>query len=503
MKIERPTIYLVDDEQPVLDGLSVTLNKTFPNLKICGKARSGMEALQGIAREKPDIIMMDVRMPGMSGLDTLREVNKILPDTVTILLTAYERFDIAQDAYSLGVYKYLVKPVSQEDLTETLAGALAKLNEVKNVSLKAALEQERFENSRPLLEMGFIWSVIMGDQRPELFRSYGKSLGLAEEETISGHFAVISRKNGRLNQEEFALIRREITNRLDCVPGPLFGGVLPVFIPGKKINQTRDSLRGVLETLAPHDIKYSIGAVASNNELRLSFSQAILGIYREDPEPLIGERKDKTETPGIIPGIKAFTEYLNERDMLGLRSAFIEWSLGCPEEDAAERAIIAGALCALLEADAEKFLAAGKLQYLVKKTDTRETAEFAANLLVSSLISADEDTAPDAGYHDRRIRRALLFIAEHYSEQISLEDAAACAGTSPAHLSRLFSTETGTTFSHQLTQFRIARSCKELNKGTLSIKEIAVLCGYHDANYFSRAFKNTLGMTPSEWKEQQ
>ena len=165
MKTERSTIFLVDDEQPVLDGLSVTLNRTFPNLKICGKARSGMEALEGIAKEKPDIIIMDVRMPGMSGIDTLREVNKILPDTVSILLTAYERFDIAQDAYSLGVYKYLVKPVSQEALTETITGALARLEQIKNASFKTALEQERFENCRPLLEAGFIWSVAMDDPR--------------------------------------------------------------------------------------------------------------------------------------------------------------------------------------------------------------------------------------------------------------------------------------------------------------------------------------------------
>jgi two-component system response regulator YesN len=291
MKTEkRASIFLVDDEQPVLDGLSVTLGRVFPELKICGTARSGMEALKGIAREKPDILIMDVRMPGMSGVDTLREVYKILPDTVSILLTAYERFDIAQDAYSLGVYKYLVKPVTQEILTQTIKGALERLEDLKNTALKNAFERERFESARPLLEAGFIWSAIMGDPRSLLFRSFGELLGLVEEGNIRGHFAVICRDKFWLSQEEMVNIRRKITNRLECIPGPLLGGVLPVFIPGEKLNRTRDILRKVLEDLNMRELRYSLGYVAANGDLRLSWSQALSGIHREsaaglEPDP--------------------------------------------------------------------------------------------------------------------------------------------------------------------------------------------------------------------------
>jgi two-component system response regulator YesN len=501
MKAERTTIYLVDDEQPVLDGLSVTLGKVFPQLKICGKARSGMEALQGIAREKPDIIIMDVRMPGMSGIDTLREVNKILPDTVSILLTAYERFDIAQDAYALGVYKYLVKPVSQEVLTETISGALLRMEDIKSASIRAALEQERFEQCRPLLETGFIWSVIMGE--PALFLSYGGSLGLADNGVIRGHFAVVARKRGRLNQDELGLMKREITNRLDCIPGPLFGGVFPLFVSGEKINRTRDTLRDALEVLDLTECKVSLGVVASGEELRLSCSQALLGVYREDPDLLIGERRDKTEAAETVSGLGGMIGLLKERDILALRRVFIEWSSDSSKAGIHDRAIMAGALVALLGAGSERILAAGNLQLLAGNAGTREAAEFAANLLIECLAATEETGEAVPLFDDRRIRRALSFIAAHHGEQISLEDAAAFVEISPAHLSRLFSGETGATFSHHLTQYRITRACKELREGNYSIKEIANLCGYPDANYFSRAFKKALGLTPSEWTEQR
>jgi two-component system response regulator YesN len=500
MKTEsRASVYLVDDEQPVLNGLSVTLGKTFPELKICGTARSGMEALKGIVKEKPDIIIMDVRMPGMSGIDTLREVNKILPDTVSILLTAYERFDIAQDAYALGVYRYLVKPVSQEALTETLTGALRRLDNIKNSTLREASERERFESTRPLLEAGFIWQAVLGDPRSLMLRSFGELLGLVEDGKIRGHFAVICREKYWLTQEEMAALREEITNRLDCVPGPLLGGILPVFVPGEKLNRTRDLLRSVLETLDMKDLRYSLGYVASDGDLRLSWSQALTAIQREP-----GNETARPQVPGTADKADMMLRQFRDGDMLKLRTAFFEWTL--EGADKTERAVLAGVLSALAGADAEKILAAGKLQTAVANTGARETAEYAADVLLSALSVLPASGEIEGGTYsgsDRRIRRALQFIAAHYGEPISLEDTAAYAELSPAHLSRLFSVETGSTFSSQLTHYRITRACKELSEGKLSIKEIAGICGYLDANYFSRAFKKVLGLSPTEWMEEE
>jgi two-component system response regulator YesN len=505
MKTENKTsVYLVDDEQPVLDGLSVTLGKIFPDLRICGTARSGMDALKGIAKEKPDIIIMDVRMPGMSGIDTLREVNKILPDTVSILLTAYERFDIAQDAYALGVYRYLVKPVSQEVLAETLTGAMRRLEDIKNSTLREASERERFESTRPLLEAGFIWQAVMGDPRSLLLRSFGELLGLVENGNIRGHFAVICREKYWLTREEIAAIRQEMTNRLDCIPGPLLGGILPVFVPGEKLNRTRDILRNVLEVLNMRELRYSLGYVASNGDLRLSWSQALATIQKETGNESAGFRtaeiKDAEETDKADLMLQQF----RNGDMLKLRSTFFEWALA--GADKTERAILAGVLCALAGADGEKILAAGKLQITIANTGAAETAEYATGLLTSALfLLPDSGENEEEAYpgNDRRVRKALQFIAAHYGEPISLEDTAAYTELSPAYLSRLFSAETGSTFSSQLARYRINRACKELAEGKLSIKQIASVCGYPDANYFSRAFKKVLGISPTEWMERK
>jgi two-component system response regulator YesN len=499
--MSKARIYLVDDEQPVLDGLSVTLRKGFPDLKICGTARSGMEALAGIAAEKPDIIIMDVRMPGMSGIDALREVNKILPDTVSILLTAYERFDIAQDAYALGVYKYLVKPVSQELLTRTIAGALDKLEEIKAAGLKAAEEREKEELLRPLLETGFMYTLIMGDPASPLLYAYAERLGLLKNGAVLGHFAVIFKYKGSglkdvwLGKEEIGRIKQEITNRLDCVIGSLMGGILPVFVGNDKIIRTRDVIKAAFTAINNPALMYAIGSVRRDQELSLSWSDALDFIHEDFSQKEAPPHDTALEKELILDSLK-------KGNIAGLRKAFTTWASSGPESTTLKRAVMAGALCALSGGGAEEILAAGHAQLAIDTGD-QEGAAYAAHTLIYHLSRINAVGDLPHIYGDHRIQTALRFVAEHYSEPISLEDAAAQVGLSPAHLSRLFPAETGATFTSHLSEHRIDRACRELSSGRYSIKEIAFLCGYPDANYFSRAFKKAMGITPSEYVKKQ
>ncbi len=114
------SILIVDDEEPVLESYSFLITSFADDFSVCGTARSGGEALDVATEKKPDIILMDIAMPGMDGLDTIRELQRELPNSLYILSTAYERFDLAQRAIPLHVFAYLVKPVSRKRFLETL-----------------------------------------------------------------------------------------------------------------------------------------------------------------------------------------------------------------------------------------------------------------------------------------------------------------------------------------------------------------------------------------------
>ncbi len=113
-------VMIVDDEEPVLDSFAYILEKDVTDFALCGKARSGIEAVNMIQKLSPDLVFMDIQMPGIDGLEAIRQVRQLVPNTIFILATAYERFDIAQKAIPLGVFSYMVKPVSRKMLLDEL-----------------------------------------------------------------------------------------------------------------------------------------------------------------------------------------------------------------------------------------------------------------------------------------------------------------------------------------------------------------------------------------------
>jgi len=117
-------ILIVDDEQPIVAGLSLLIKRYFSeDYTVVGSASSGREAIEKARELSPDILLMDVQMPGISGLEAIKTIVSFGGPKAFILITAYERFDIAREALSLGVCDYILKPVSRDRLETALRTA--------------------------------------------------------------------------------------------------------------------------------------------------------------------------------------------------------------------------------------------------------------------------------------------------------------------------------------------------------------------------------------------
>ena len=103
-------ILLTDDEQIVIDSLSFIINENFEGQVNTYTALSGTQALEVVTNNKIDIIFMDINMPGINGLETISCITKLKPDTVIIMLSAFDKFQYAQEAMNIGAFKYLTKP---------------------------------------------------------------------------------------------------------------------------------------------------------------------------------------------------------------------------------------------------------------------------------------------------------------------------------------------------------------------------------------------------------
>ena len=140
-------ILIVDDEQPVASGIAHIIRRDFSRgFEIAGMADGGREAIDKVTSLTPDIVLMDVRMPGFSGIDAIRELRRRGTKAAFIMNTAYERFEIAREAIELGVVDYLLKPVSTEALAASLSLAVAWLDrndelERNKLELREALDK--------------------------------------------------------------------------------------------------------------------------------------------------------------------------------------------------------------------------------------------------------------------------------------------------------------------------------------------------------------------------
>ena len=113
-------VLITDDEQIVVDSLSFIMNKEFPDQVKVYSALSGAEAIEITGNEKIDIVFMDIQMSGINGLETVSCILRIRPDTVIIMLSAFDRFQYAQEAINLGAFKYITKPVNRNLVVQTV-----------------------------------------------------------------------------------------------------------------------------------------------------------------------------------------------------------------------------------------------------------------------------------------------------------------------------------------------------------------------------------------------
>jgi len=149
-------VLIVDDEPPILNGLQLLFKRYFQaNYSVVGTALSGREAIEKAKTLNPDIILMDVQMPGINGLDAIHALSEQGGTRAFILVTAYERFDIAREALSMGVCDYLLKPVSKDRLEIALQSASSYLDRMHLFEEKELQFKELQQELQPLVEVAF------------------------------------------------------------------------------------------------------------------------------------------------------------------------------------------------------------------------------------------------------------------------------------------------------------------------------------------------------------
>jgi len=207
-------VFLVEDEIVTREGIRDNVDWKFAEFEFCGEASDGEVALPLIEASKPDLLITDIKMPFMDGLQLSKIIREHMPWIKIIILSGHDEFDYAKVAIKIGVTEYLLKPISSDDLIEVLKKVALSLDQEskERESLKDLKEQA--EESLILLREKFLLRLVMGGEKvihsilqPEIRESMFTVLGKTYFRTISPpHMSI-------LTDRELIMIREELTRR--------------------------------------------------------------------------------------------------------------------------------------------------------------------------------------------------------------------------------------------------------------------------------------------------
>lgn len=510
-------VLVVDDERPVVETIELMVRRDLSaEFSVVGEASSGREAVEKAQTLAPDIVLMDVWMPGISGLDAVREIRARGLPCVFILVTAYERFDIAREAMELGVLDYLLKPVVRDKLAAALRAAAAFADRRFELERREIEHREREERLRSFVEEAFLRAVMSGDGSgfdPERYRA---ALGIPGTRAVVGAAAFRALPGSPDPRDEirglYGSFRQAVRYKTRALAGPLRSGFSAVLLP---VSGT-DSAEAEIEALRA-GLTQALYSELKDGRIRFGFSPAAplgeapaswIAAYREclglgsadgfgpsNPAASAAARREdeKAFLESLVSGDPDRARWALERILESMRIA------GEPSVSVRYRLIgLFAEACRNLEV--RGFLGTGTAGRLLDLDGLRsapgmEGLAEAARALFSAIAQA----VGEAPRWSVPVARAAAYIREHFSRPISLESAAASIPLSPARLSRIFAEETGRTFSEFLTGVRIEKAKELLSEPGASVKLVSAACGYPDPNYFARLFKKETGYTPTSF----
>ncbi len=524
-------VFLVEDEIVTREGIRDNVAWRAAGFEFCGDAPDGEMALPLLLAIKPHVLITDIRMPFMDGLQLSRIVRDRLPATKIIILSGHDEFEYAQRAIKLGVFEYLLKPVSLQDLHGVLRTAAAALDQENQEQEALKKLREQVEQSRAALRERFLLKLITGAASPAEVIEKSGLLGL--DLIARDYLVVVIRVEPAGSPEPFdylgyqrvqQLISRIAENNPDVFLLLKDIDELVLLLKGnspENLVEERDLLlERARQAVAPTGFRLADGSGTPQKRITdicRSFMHAMDSLQAAASAGTAdaGGRKDvfifdRADLRKIDRS--AIEEFLRQGTAEGL-DALCETFL----HPLGERALRSSAARSFVFTDivlatarfvdeldgdvAELLPELDTLEVVLAGIDTVEQLRASARaVLIRALMFRDSHAGNQyAGI----IKQAQEYIDQHYMDsEMSLSSVAAQVNLSACHFSAVFSQETGRTFKEYLTEARITKAKDLLRTTPLKASEISYRVGYNDPHYFSHVFHKSTGLTPTEFRSQ-
>lgn len=537
-------VFLVEDEVVIRNGIRNNIPWEKEGFQFVGEASDGELAYPMIKKEKPDLLITDIKMPFMDGLELSRIVKKELPQIKIIILSGYNEFDYAKTAIDIGVTEFLLKPVSSVRLLETMKKVGRIISEEQEQSrlveryqkeTEANLQLEKFKlwnsliynqlSTAELLENGqklgldFAASVylvllfkVMQEETPPLESPSNPSTDLVEiserimelsacwphvltfDRNPEGWVFVIKDASDELAETALAECTRELVRLVSEYPRiNYFGGI------GSMVHRLSD-IRSSYQTASK---AFSGRFFTETNQILSCEDLPSLHSGQNEKIDVTAIRSKKSERELVEKFLKSGSpeevDSFLEEYFLNVGGVHFH-SLLYRQYVIMDLFFAATDFLCSLDIEPEKLPPdCQDINLIVEKSSSRKSAQVQIGRLFQATIQLRNNRSRKK-YHEL-LEEACDFIRENYQrEDMSLNTVASQVNISPSYFSSIFSSETGQTFVEYLTTIRLDRAKELLVCSGLRTAEIAYEVGYKDPHYFSYIFKKIVGCSPTEYK---
>ena len=527
-------VLLVDDEEDIRVGISRKIDWAGLGFSLVGEAENGAEALEIAEQLRPDVVLTDIKMPFMDGLELCRRLTQQLPAAKMVVFSGFDEFEYARQAVGLNVSEYILKPIGAAELTAVLEKLRREIQaeraERKDVEILRRLYEESLPVLRELFYTRLLDGQIRGRQVVERAARYeidlsGKSW-IAAIVHVDGPVAELSGSRDELIllsvqsffNDHFSLENctvRQVLYRDNLALIFSFQGEAPVYALLEELGRVCDLAKSYLglnltagvgsSCEKAEDLYQSAEGARSALDYRVLVDSRV--IYIGDLEP--GRSATLTFDEESERALSAAVKLGSEEDVLrvvdGLMAQVRAAGLDLPQ---CHYFFLELVTCFLKLAraggvEAEEVFGAN-FAGGVQVTDFASLEELSAWCRERSLRLRELLGRRRTASAGRTVEKAREFIAEHYADpDLSVEMLCEHLHLSQAYFSTLFKRETGMGFTAYVTQVRMDAAAALLRETDEKTYLIAQKTGYSDPNYFSYVFKRQFGRSPSKFRSER
>lgn len=504
-------IVIVEDEAPIRNGMGKILHKINASYEVVGIAENGLQGLELIEKTRPDLIITDIQMPDMNGLEMLSQLRKKKNPCKAIVLTAYSNFEYAKQAIELGIENYILKPIKITELSKALKQVETNLSaerekeealSLENIfagammghlpkveSLDVRMKAKYGLDSTQPLNILLIW---LGEHYDQNQAKVKLLLEGDDMKKVISHMFLSEIKGNRMivaiyygeprNKNLYAYIQRQLMPVLcETVKEEL----ICLWKESPDLTKMLETMNIMREKM-DWNLLLGRGVILSAEQIMNLNAQPL-----KYPADLEAQAKQ-----AIVKG-----------NQLEFEKCFQRFIKVCRQEVHEPKEIkeVCMRYCwnvldiAKESSHLVKEYTPESIVHVISQAVQWKEIEEALRIFFKQVVLTDDEPQQKSG--SILAQQARQMIKENYQDGITLEEIADRLHVSDEYLSSQFKKETGVTFSETIRKYRMERIKQLLQESNLKLNQIANMVGYSDPKYMSKVFKEETGMLPAEFRK--